>query len=428
MEMYEELKGELITLARKGERGDPLVFAGRKAILDEVVGSTLSKAPTGFSGNTFLISGAPGAGKTALAREAARILKSSGAETLYCEDVPDDKHVQAVYREMLAALGGAPPPDSTVNRATVEASAKVLGLGGSKQTMMERRNLSMDLDVREIAALLGPKRIAKARPVCVLIDEAQNVKPETEAASLLRDLHTQNRLPVTLVCLGLDDLHHRLNKAEVSPRINERSRIFLGGYTPSEALECADASIAAVRALGVSGTEAQASAWAEALADAADCWPRHLQCYLNAAWEVLSEQPNRPSLANGLDEALNCGHRLRDAYYHSRIDLSELPLEIIGPVHALLKDQGKVHKESLLNEIDRFLDERLSERARNRVLGKFYDSEGIFKSMMHVGLIAEDANQMSGSPIPSMSDHIIETCRKHGIDLPQPDDSEPPRP
>ena len=310
--MHETLKGELITLARKGERGDPVVFAGRKAILDEMVGSTLSKAPSGFSGNTFLISGAPGAGKTALAREAMRILKGQGAKTVYCEDVPDDKHVQAVYRETLTALGGAPPPDSTVDRKTVEASAKVLGLGGSGETTTESKIVSMDLDAREITALLGTKRIAKAPPVCVLVDEAQNVKPGTEAASLFRDLHTQNRLPVTLVCLGLDDLHYRLKEADVSPRLNADSRFSLGGYAPGEALECAEGSIAAIRGLGVAGTDAQALAWAEALADAADDWPRHLQCYLNAAWRVLAKQPGTPSLVDGLDEALDQGHVLRE--------------------------------------------------------------------------------------------------------------------
>lgn len=295
MAMYEKLKGQLITLARKGERGDPVVFAGRKAILDEMVGSALSKAPSGFSGNTFLISGAPGAGKTALAREAMRILKGQGAKTVYCEDVPNDRHVQAIYRETLTALGSAPPPDSTVDRKTVEASAKVLGLGGSGETTTESKSVSMDLDAREITALLGTKRIANAPPVCVLVDEAQNVKPGTEAASLFRDMHTQNRLPVTLVCLGLDDLHYRLKEAEVSPRLNADSRFSLGGYAPGEALECAEGSIATVRGWGVAGTDIQASAWAEALADAADEWPRHLQCGGNLQCDAAC-RPHHPSI------------------------------------------------------------------------------------------------------------------------------------
>ena len=96
------------------------------------------------------------------------------------------------------------------------------------------QSVSRDLDVREITALLGSKRIAKYRPVCVLVDEAQSVSPGTEAGRLFRDLHTRNRLPETLVCLGLDAPHRRPKAAEASPRLTADSRFSLCGHAPGE--------------------------------------------------------------------------------------------------------------------------------------------------------------------------------------------------
>ena len=420
MATVSELKAKLLSQADAGERGAPLIFAGRRESLESLTRSTLHKVPQRHSGNTFVISGPPGAGKTALAQESIRLLEARGGKAVYRGDVPGDEHTQAVYRKVLTALGGVPTPDSTVERTALTVEAKALGTGGSRQTASERRRSGAHLDAEEIAAALGPDRLAKAPPVCVLIDEAQNVEPKSSAARLMRDLHTQRTLPVTLVCLGLDDLDIRLNRAEVSPRVNEASRIRLGGYTPDEALECAVGAVSTARGWGVAGSDAQASAWALALVEAADGWPRHMQCYLNASWQVLAEQPGSPSLDNGLDEVLERGRQLRDVYYRSRIILSELPLAVIGPVHALLEERREVHRDSILDEIDHCLDEGLGDAAGKRVRSRFADAAGVFNALLHVGLIAQDGSLMCASPIPSMSAHVIEGCKSQGIELARP--------
>ncbi len=415
--MHEELKRTLRHLAAQGERSRPIFFAGRATILDDLTFKIMAWEPDRTAGNTFLVSGAPGAGKTALGREAARILESRGGKALYCPDIPDDEEAQGIYKVILAALGGTPPHDLSVERTSVGADAKLLGTGLASETVKEQQTQGPHLTAARIAALLGPKAIAKAPPVGVFIDEAQNVEPNTQAARLLRDLHTQGGLPVTTVCIGLNDLSVKLANALVSPRMNASGKIVLGGYAPGEALDCASGSLEIVRGKGVAGTKAQAAQWSQALAAAADNWPRHLQCYLNATWEVLFRQPGRPTLANGLNQALRLGHEYRNAYYKERIELSKAPIALIGLLHDRLQASKPLYRENALDLIGEGIKQDLTPFQRRRVEEAHQNEEGLFNALLHVGLVSVDADQVCSSPIPSMSNHILETCKAQGFPI-----------
>ncbi len=66
------IQSRLRELSESGERGEPLVFAGREDIIQMAERKMRQLPPNGAAGNTVLIEGAPGAGKTALLGEISR--------------------------------------------------------------------------------------------------------------------------------------------------------------------------------------------------------------------------------------------------------------------------------------------------------------------------------------------------------------------
>jgi len=65
-------KDALVTFVRRGEKSAPPVFMGRQAILDDIVQRAdvgWQKNQLGVPGNTLVIQGAPGAGKSSIVAE-----------------------------------------------------------------------------------------------------------------------------------------------------------------------------------------------------------------------------------------------------------------------------------------------------------------------------------------------------------------------
>ena len=198
-----DIRNLLLRLSRASERSDPLVFAGREQTIAETVGRTEVLPPTGEWGNTVLIEGAPGAGKTALLREVARRLEASGTTTIVQPDVPQADDVEAIYAELAAALAGAPPnlarTTETKTRNLSVGPAALRGGSTSGASLAPPRITSP----RAVAALRGDRPWRSADKAVVFIDEVQNVARDSPAAELLSALHTQQSIPVLLVCAGV---------------------------------------------------------------------------------------------------------------------------------------------------------------------------------------------------------------------------------
>ncbi|MDD9961853.1 MAG: AAA family ATPase [Gammaproteobacteria bacterium] len=112
----ESLHEKLSHLADAGERGDPLVFSGRGDEIKRIVRAVGNLPPDGARGQTFVIEGAPGAGKTALVHELARRLSAAGVLTVIRENVPSDETVMGVYHALLSAMSGVPNEEARTTR------------------------------------------------------------------------------------------------------------------------------------------------------------------------------------------------------------------------------------------------------------------------------------------------------------------------
>ena len=413
----ESLQERLSRLADAGERGDPLVFSGRGEEIKRIVRAAGNLPPDGASGQTFVVEGAPGAGKTALIRELARRLSAVGSSTVIREKVPSDESVMAVYRTLLSVVSGIPPEEARTTRS--KGTAVAGGVGGvmsGKRVSSESVAPLVTLDTAMIAEQCSPERLSSAQPVVVFVDEVQNLQAGSGAAKLLEDLHTQGKLPVLLVCAGLSTSSARLADAGIS-RLGATRHIRLGGLAADEAIDCAERTLALSRQWGVDVPDDEMKVWAQAIAEASDHWPRHLHCYLQAVWGVLADQ-DAPSLAAAsLAEALARGRELREAYYLERLRNGGVPLEVAGTLHLRLADGGVLDLLEATLLVGETIDERLSPRAREIARSAFPADSHCFNAMLKSGLVSLDERDLCISPIPSMTDFVLDRCEGLGIQL-----------
>ena len=245
-----------------GNRGGVVPFYGREDILERLLDMARQDPADAAPDRLALIEAGPGAGKTALLREAARRLRAAGIATRVLWQVPEPRQVERI-RTRLAALDGAPD---------------------------------------------DPPRAVR---LAVLIDEIQRLAPRGAARDLVAQLGRDRGIPVLLVCAGVPGSRRVLARAGLEGIENV---VVLGPLSPELTLDVARRAFDDVRARGLAGGAADAARWAAAVAAASAGWPRHLQCYLTACWESLLEQDPPSLAAGGLETALRRGKSLSDEH------------------------------------------------------------------------------------------------------------------
>ena len=403
-----DIKSHLAELRKDRERDTPLVFVGRTTVIDEIVSTAKTNGPTEIRrGASFLVEGAPGSGKTSLVHEIANRLQQDGALAIVWLEVPDSpEEIDAIYNKMATGLAGASQEFVRTTEHTSRGfSFRPSGVGGgtSSGTTVAPQRISSP---QAIADIRGGKPWAPYERAVVFVDEIQNVEPDGPASRFLRQMHTQQSIPVILVCSGLSNSEVRLAKAGLS-RISTGSTMRLGALSPSETLECARASFTLVRDLGLDATDEALDLWAESVARASDGWPRHLQNYLRACWLTLSEQ-DKPSLDTAdMDTAIRCGDGFRDAYYMSRLKISQTPIDVIGPLHERIASGDTLDRMSAQKTIGvavKTLDK--DDRKEFRVL--FPSNSNCFDQLLSSGIVSMNEKDTCISPVPSLSAFLLD--------------------
>ncbi len=418
----DQLRKRLSDLADSGERGRPLVFAGRRAELQMLLKATQAGRlpPNGHPGGSVFIHGAPGAGKTSLvhAFKDALAKNQPKAAFVFCAKVPSEASLQLIHHRLLAHfLGGkvAQPGETTT-----KTKAGVIGVPGLGQAGVEtgvHTNLPGSLDIASVAAKADRRRMrGRFPPLVIAIDEMQNLAPSTPAASFVEDLHTQSELPILLFGSGLSTSRQAITAAGISRTRADRS-VTLGGLHPDEALACARQSLALLRSWGVFCAQEELDAWAECLAQASDNWPRHLHCYLSPLYSSLSKQ-DVPSLpATDLAEIVERGDALRSARYREAIEPTLAFLPIIGAIHAAISDAPSTIPEAL--EIISDARDHLLTDGRARSFNKIYPTDEDFMlKLLRSGVIESLPDGTICSPVPSMTDFVRAECERANIPFP----------
>jgi len=419
----EKLKSRLITYAEKGDRDDPLAFAGRDTEIGRITRSAKCRTekddgqeePKNWpKGQTFLIDGAPGAGKTALLTELNQRLARINIPVIAREEVPDEEGVDDILHTLMAHFTGR-SIDATWKsvQSHDEFTGGVPGVASVKSSSTESDRRSGRLTIERIAQAAEGQR---KKPITVFIDEVQNIERDTKAAHFTRVLHTQSKLPILLVCAGLANARSSLKDAGAS-RISPDKNFHLDTLTTEETLDCAVRTLRILIQWGVRGDEDDIREWAQRLAQTASDWPRHLQCSLRGAAEALAEQ-DFPSLKTlPPEKALEAGARLRQDYYAHRLESCNTPLAVCAHVQQALRD-APMEKEFAADLCGEAADAYLSERAKARY-DRQYDGNDMLclKDMLKAGVVTHDVNGFYKSPIPSFADYTLEQCRRTGIEV-----------
>lgn len=407
------LRAVLRRLAAAGEKGAPLAFVGRKREIAKVMDSALPMLDGDIPcGRTLLIQGAPGAGKTALIREAARRLEERGLKAITQPDVPSAAKVRTLYETLATALAGADPDlfrTTTRTDAGIKAAPAGLGAGGSRGKTFTAPVID---DPDHIAALGRGEDWRPHKGAVLFIDEVQNIPsdPEAPASRLARALHTQSSIPALLICSGLSDSEDALERAGLT-RIGTTQKIALGPLAREESAECARRTLKAVRDLGVGGGDGRVDSWATRIADASDGWPRHLQNYFIATWEVLAEQEKPNTDRMDIGAVMERGDGLRRAYYVERVARTGLPTEVLAALHARLRREEWLDRLQAAGVVGEAVD-RLPPRHRQMIRTEMPNDAACLARLLHSGVVALDAERRCVSPIPSLSDHILAEARR----------------
>ncbi|MCY4226302.1 MAG: hypothetical protein OXF20_01145 [Gammaproteobacteria bacterium] len=406
---------------RRGEKEAPPVFAGRGPILDDILavskeswrpGTWFREGSHGVAGNTRIVHGAPGAGKSSiLGRLGDWEMTPSAASGL-----PGVRpRVLLLNSAMIASpIGILKPLASLVCKRKapdfVERYERSLSLGvnlgdvGINMQRQTRSNQSHSLagivDFQHWVNSLP--RLSRLRaPVIVAIDEAQRFDHDADSpvAQVLQALHDNAwNLPLTLVLAGLGDTPDKSRKMQLTRGTRLHEVGCLSGGETRQVME------GFCRTFGVpaEGFEDRLMAYAEP----SEGWPRHLhfaQAVLGQEllkvhgdmqaldWDLLdaefrksrisyyrAQQSPMMESANGLTAAVMS--KFRDG-----MDISDI-------VNAVNKCQGNASNFSLPKSLSGSPDPVLD----------------FISHLVHQGAIQKSDDSAYYSPIPSFRSFLVE--------------------
>jgi len=336
-------------LSKARDRKPPLQFVGRENTLASIRSSIADLEGGEPQGETQIVRGAPGSGKTALLDHLPEWLGGTAyvvrAHTSFFND--PEVLMTSVIREVDSA--------KLPRRGRTTVKAGVAGLGGERT--FERGALPRNF--HEAERLLQPKR-----PVAIVVDEAQNLADN--AAPLLQELH-EGVPNFMLVCGGLGNTEERLAELGVSRLMTGHSHA-LGGLSVEEQIEAIDAFMGLVDW----SIEAERNRWTEELVSEAQGWPQHLANAMRAAAQEVLKANGQLEEAD-LKAVLHLSRAYRREYYRGRVlSFSNRELE------AILKS---------LESHEAMPDE-------------------LFKRALHKGVIQQRDDGDYDIPIPSMAKYV----------------------
>ncbi|MCY4148589.1 MAG: AAA family ATPase [Gammaproteobacteria bacterium] len=286
---------------RRGEKEDPPVFVGRNHILDDIL--TISKESWkpgtgscaedhGIQGNTRILHGAPGAGKSSILRKIKGWEMTSSTASGLPKVMPE---VLLLNTANIVSPAGILEPLAEIvckKRAPdfIEQYERSLSLGvslGSIGINVQRQSKShrdqsftgIEEFSRWVKSL--PKRNRLKSPVIVAIDEAQRFDEDASSpiAKILQALHDNAwNMPFTLVLAGLGDTPDISRKMQLT----RGSRLHEVGCLSEEETQTVIEGFCGTFGVNPTGCEECLSNYAKP----SEGWPRHLYF----AQAILGEQ------------------------------------------------------------------------------------------------------------------------------------------
>lgn len=410
------------------DRSAPPYFAGRKRLLSDIEDACMAvwrRHENGLAqieGSTWMIYGAPGAGKSSVLKYlryawqqgAYMTLDAAGRERstptpamLYCDS--SELYSLEEFCEKLAAFVSQ---DQAKNLfAQISKTVRVSGGGsvGIVKGSIEHESTKQHDAVRaSLSVLVKVLSHSKwKRPVVIAIDEAQNLPgdPRSPEGRFLRAMHeNQSQLPVIVLLAGLSDAKMRVRELGLS-RLSKNRVCSLNGLDATEVAEL-KAGFCAYFEIDLS----RHSDEFDALMQRTDGWAAHLQNCLQAFSEVyLEAQCEIEAVDFAKVEQLSLATRME--YYHAR--RSNAMKDSLGLLGMLMEQlTGGEERGKILSMIRRISDDNVDRPDLFMRLPRGMSEDDYYNDLIHSGALQERNDGKVVCPIPSFRQYLIEVFRQ----------------
>ncbi len=368
------------------DRGPAAFFHGRQEIIDTFT-SALERYLGKKRGTTFLIQGAPGAGKTAL----LDVLSSRAEEKKWevSKISIEDLYTPA---SMAQSLGRSYTVDH-------EQAAKI----GVK--FIEGGY------VRSVAGHASPKEILKSlapeEGLILVLDEAQRMNKipvDSERHTITGDtldvIHNGDvGRPVVLLAAGLGTTQSALNSLGISRFVRDCT-VGLGAL--GEESEWAVIRDWLTKDGGAKGDPAP---WIHAIAQQTHGWPQHIISYVDPAVAYLKSNNHRMT-DDGLQIVLEKGAEHRIQYYRQRArGIDKRKRQVLAKTF----NNVPLGETMEIDDIKSSLKQEYSKE----------EADYLFNKALEKGIIDERDDGDYGIPIPSMQTWLIEEYGRDRMELPR---------
>ena len=366
------------------DRGPAKYFHGRVQIRSSF-DRRLKQASESCGGTTFLIQGAPGAGKSALLDVLSKQAQASKWHTVNID-------AQALHDPVYMAqqLGVKSPQQK---QRYVEADARLLKTG----------RISTEPGILSVRQVLHDARKSK-RGLLLVFDEAQTISYEPETARIIQTLNAihngQIGRPVILLVGGLGLTGVAFGQLGIS-RFRSNCLFTLGRLSP-------EPERAVVRDWLEKGGGAQedVTPWINAITQETDGWPQHIVSFAQPAAQVIRRHKGQMT-TEGLTEVLQFGRGLKEEYYYQRSrEISSEDLALLGAYIQFRGRRVRWNRRELIEVLD------IVKRVEGKTAG------GVLDTMLAKGVLAGD-NEEYHIPIPSMEDWLERRFHRYISERPE---------
>ncbi len=363
-------------------RGPAKYFHGRRRIL-AAFQDRCARALNAKRGTTFMIQGAPGAGKTALTYQGMALAEAHGwiAARIRPPHLCDAVELAQILQDDTGIKGKL--------RYWEKIASEIEAIG----PVTRRDDLqSLALSRSTSAALDLIRRVGRERGLLLVVDEAQHLFAYRDAdyypelVGQLNAIHNgEIGAPVMLLAAGLSTLEAAFGEYGVS-RFDEDCRIYLQRLNP-------DSARAVIRDYltisgGVRGQQVELHDWVYKLEQHTQRWPAHIAAWGEKAAAIL--QANGSRLTAEAWETLERRGRQRDnVYYASRlVGVAQADIDVLGRLLSR-KERGAILYE---REVFAALAEDRTEA----------EIRHVFQRVLEKGILAYNLDRNLVVPIPSM--------------------------
>ena len=380
------------------DRGPAKYFHGRTEIIN-TFNSKLKRYQDKKRGTTFLIQGAPGAGKTALLDVLSKHAKERGWKTAHI-------YPNALWNphDLSPCLG---------KRSGRQITGLGLG-GGIGNIIAAKLRLEIKPPAQTIIKLLQKQK----EPLLLVLDEAQALgikggipdDMKSVVISVLKQIHNGDLgKPVMLLTGGLGTTKAAYGSLGIS-RFDGDCTVQLGRLgKKSECAVIRDWLIKDGRAKG------DPQAWIQSIAEEAHGWPQHIISYIKPALKYL-ESNNRFMTDEGLKFVLEEGAKYRKMYYQRRADgIDKKKRQILAKIFADVPLGETMYLEDIMSVLENEYTPEVAEK--------------LFKKALERGIIDERKDGDYGIPIPSFHTWLVdEYAKDKSQDIHQHPKLSPPKP